>query len=156
MSPRRRSVPVIQVMTPFPVHVAGGTSLIAAQSIMKGHDVRHLPVVRDGVVLGVVRAHELEIASSLAGSTELSVERLCVNEPLVVETDAAIDTVVARMAAEGHDAAVVLRRGRLAGIVTTTDICQFLWRDPEAPLWLLPGVGGFVPFAAGPPDDGAA
>jgi len=50
---------------------------------------------------------------------------------------------------------VVLRRGRLAGIVTTTDICLFLWRDPGAPL-LLPPHPGVTPFGEGPHDDGAA
>ncbi len=155
MRPRRRSVPVIQVMTPFPVHVLADASLVAAQAIMKGHDVRHLPVVRDGNVIGVVREQELELAAALAGTSELPVGRLCVHEPLMVETDDPLDAVVRRMASEGYDAAVVLRRGRLAGIVTTTDICGFLWRDPDAPL-LLPLPPGFAPFEAGPPDDGAA
>lgn len=152
MSARRR-VPVIQVMTPFPVSVTAETSLVAAQSIMMGHDVQHLPVTRDGQVIAVVRAHELALAADLTGQMELPVERVCVSEPLVVETDTALDLVVRRMAAEGYDAAVVVRQGRLAGIVTTTDICQFLWRDPGA---LAPPAPEPSTYAPGPHDDGAA
>ncbi|MEO0601941.1 MAG: CBS domain-containing protein, partial [Myxococcota bacterium] len=138
-----------------PVHVTAETSIIAAQSMMKGHDVRHLPVVDDGAVVGVIREQDLELAATLTASTHLPVGRLCVHDPLVVETDESLEVVVRRMAALGHDAAVVLRQGRLAGIVTTTDITQFLWRDPDAPLLLAPALS-LPPFASGPPDDGAA
>jgi len=151
----RRAVPVIQVMTPFPVSVSDDTSLVAARSIMMGHDVHHLPVVSEGRVIGLVRASDLELAEALAGTSEIGVGRLCTAEPMMVETDEPLDAVVRRMALEGRDAAVVLRHGRLAGIVTITDICHFLWRDPGA-LRLPPPQPGITPFAPGPTDDGAA
>ncbi|MEN0066259.1 MAG: CBS domain-containing protein [Myxococcota bacterium] len=150
----RRHVPVISVMTPFPVHVSSETSVIAAASMMRGHDVRHLPVVAGGDVVGLVRAADLELATALTASMELPVSRLCVVEPLVFEIDEPLEGVVRAMSAEGHDAAVVLRQGRLAGLVTTADICHYLWRDPEAPVLLPPPAP--QPFSAGPPDDGAA
>lgn len=132
---------VLSVMTPFPVHTTAETSIIAAQAIMRGHDVHHLPVEHDGRVIGVVSEGELRTAAALLESHELPVRRLCIRPPLVVETDAPVRGVVAEMAEAGVDAAVVLRHGRLAGIVTLTDICEELLRLMPAP-FVPPPAGG--------------
>lgn len=124
---------VLTVMTPFPVHATAETPVIAAQAMMRGFDVHHLPVARDGCVIGVVSEADLRTAVALTESQQMPVERLCTRAPLVVETDAPVRRVVTRMAQEGVDAAVVLRHGRLAGIVTLTDICEELLRRMPAP-----------------------
>lgn len=131
---------VLTVMTPFPVHATADTSIIAAQAMMRGHDVHHLPVERDGQVIGVVSEADLRTAVALTESNEMPVARLCTRDPLVVETDAPVRGVVIRMAEEGVDAAIVLRQGRLAGIVTLADICEELLRRMPAPF--VPPVGG--------------
>lgn len=124
---------VISVMTPFPVHAGPDTSLIAALAMMRGHDIRHLPVQRNGTVIGVVTESDLRMAEALTGSNEVEVSRLCTRLPLTVQTDMSIRQVVNEMATRGVDSAVVLRHGRLAGIVTLTDICEELLRHLPGP-----------------------
>ena len=136
---------VLSVMTPFPVHTTAETPVIAAEAIMKGHDVRHLPIQRDGRVIGVISEADLRTASVLTGRPELPVSELCTRPPLVVETDATVRRVVVRMAEEGVDAAIVLRHGRLAGLVTLADLCLTLLRSPspdDAPPPIPPTTGG--------------
>ena len=135
---------VLTVMTPFPVHAPPDTSVIAAQALMKGHEVRHLPIQRNGHVIGVVSESDLQMATDLLGGSDFPVWRLCTKPPLVVHTEAPVRAVIAEMADLGVDAAVVLRQGRLAGIVTLTDICEALLR-------MLPG-----PFLDEPDADGVA
>lgn len=132
---------VLSVMTPFPVHATADTPVIAAQAMMRGYDVHHLPVERDGEVIGVVSEADLRTAVALTESQEMPLARLCTRQPLVVETDAPVRRVVLKMAEEGVDAAVVLRHGRLAGIVTLTDICEELLRRMPAPFAPPPGGG---------------
>ena len=124
---------VISVMTPFPVHAEADTSVIAAQAMMKGHEVRHLPVQRRGEVIGVVTESDLRAATALTASPEMPLARLCTRPPVVVHHDAPLREAVLVMADEGVDAAVVLRNGRLAGILTLSDICGELLRRLPAP-----------------------
>ena len=62
---------VLQVMTRELISCAQGTPIAKAQRIMAEHGIRHLPVVRDGVPVGMissrdVMAHQLSAARSLA------------------------------------------------------------------------------------------
>jgi acetoin utilization protein AcuB len=124
---------VISVMTPFPAHAEADTSIIAAQAMMMGHDVRHLPVQRDGRVIGVVNESDLRTATTLTANPEMPIGRLCTRPPVVVHHDAALRDALLAMSDEGVDAAVVLRNGRLAGILTLSDICGELLRRLPAP-----------------------
>lgn len=124
---------VVSVMTPFPVHVAADTPLIAAQAMMKGHEIRHLPVEQDGKVIGVVTEADLRNAVALTASPEMPIGRLCTRPPLAVPLDVPLKTLVMQMSDEGVDSAVVLRHGRLAGIVTLSDICEELLRRLPTP-----------------------
>ena len=133
---------VLTVMTPFPVHTSADTPVIAAEAIMRGRDVRHLPVERDGSVIGVVSDADLRVARVLMDLPEMPVERLCTRPPLVVETDVPVRRLVTRMAEEGVDAAIVLRQGRLAGIVTLSDICDELLRHMPTPFGQEPPPSG--------------
>ncbi len=128
----QRSPTVLGAMTPFPVVADPKTQLIAARAMLKGHEIRHLPVVEHGEVKGVLSEAELELAEKLSGQPDMPIGAVLHREPVRVAIDESLKVAVRRMAAAGADCAVVERHGRLAGILTLSDISDVLLR-------LLPG-----------------
>jgi CBS domain-containing membrane protein len=124
---------VIQAMTPFPVTVQQSATCLAARAIMAGHEIHHLPVLdRDDRVVAVVTLADLDLAKALLGDEDVPVSKVCVREPVRIEHDESLKAAVRKISRAGADAGVVERRGRLAGIITLSDIGDVL-------LGLLPG-----------------
>ncbi len=124
---------VIQAMTPFPVTVKASATCLVARAMMAGHEIHHLPVVdAHDAVLAIVSLAELDLAKALTGDEDVSIARLCVREPVRIDIEESLKTAVRKISRAGADAAVVERNGKLAGILTLSDIGDVL-------LGLLPG-----------------
>ncbi len=124
----RKLPSVATLMTPFPFSVDVHEPASAAAAAMRRHEIRHLPVTDGGTLVGVVAERDLigvfEPASDGEPAPDPSVSDLCVREALIVELTEPLDQVLMAMA-EGHfDSALVVKRGKLAGIFTTTDACR--------------------------------
>jgi CBS domain-containing protein len=124
-----RIPPIKAVMTPFPYSVSLDDPAEKAGEMMTAHEIRHLPVVDDGRLVGVVTRRELEVAGqpALAGGLErpLAVRDLCREGAcLVVDFDEPLDNVLLRMAERHLDSALVVRQDKLVGIFTVTDACR--------------------------------
>lgn len=119
---------VATVMTPFPYHVDAREDLRTAHGMMEQHGIRHLPVMREGELAGIVSERELEVALSLVTDRDpdvrLPVWAICRRDPRTVELDAPIAEVAEMMANEHIGSVLVTRKGKLAGIITTVDICR--------------------------------
>lgn len=135
---------IVAVMTAFPYSVDWEDSVVAAVDMMQAHNIRHLPVMREGRIHGMVSDADLRMAMSLRPGSEgeLNVGLVCSKHPYVVELDAALDEVAMELAERQIGSAIVRRGGKLAGIVTTSDICRLL------ATWIRSG-------AVTPPDDAA-
>ena len=114
---------VKRLMTPFPYSVDALADLATAREMMAEHDVRHLPVTNQGVVCGVLSQRELAVAMAV-GSGSLTVGKVSTPDPYIVEHDTPADVVAKTMADRHIGSALVLHHGKLAGIVTTVDICR--------------------------------
>ena len=94
---------------------------------MRAHRIRHLPVVDDGELVGVVTERDLHILRSVAG---VSLHRACVVEAMTeavcpVELGAPLDEVLAMMSKHRDGSAIVIDGdGVVAGIFTTADACR--------------------------------
>ena len=68
------------VMTPFPYSVESGTRISDARQLMREHDIHHLPVKRQGELVGVVSdrdlRHCMESANDESRAAKLSVDIL--------------------------------------------------------------------------------
>lgn len=128
------------VMSTFPVRVDSETTVEAASALLDAHGFHHLPVSDGADVIGVVSSAMLDAAHA-AGGSHLPLSALCGAPPVTAEIHTPVRDVAAAMREVGADAAVVVSRGRLAGIVTTSDICRVLME-------LIPG----PPRPPGPPD----
>lgn len=128
----KRAPALTSVMTPFPYSIEGHESIARAEAMMDEHAIRHLPVTEDRELVGVLSDRDIRVArrvgAGAANGAELSVAAVCSRPPYVVEMSSALDEVVLEMAERGIGSAVVVRQGKLAGILTTTDVCRVLSR----------------------------
>lgn len=119
---------VATVMTPFPYSVDAREDLRTAQAMMKDHGIRHLPVMREGKLEGIVSEREVEVALGVIGERDpevpLPVWAICRRNPFTVDLDTPIAEVAEAMANEHIGSVLVTRKGKLAGIITTVDICR--------------------------------
>jgi CBS domain-containing protein len=115
-------------MTPFPHAIDVGAPLSRAREMMLEYDIHHLPVTERGELVGVISAREVAIGTSISSARsparEPSVGEACARHAYVVEDAERLDHVLLRMAEERVGCALVLRRGKLVGIFTTTDACR--------------------------------
>lgn len=128
LSRHARMPQIRSVMTPFPHFVDAAESVAEVRRLLLHHGIRHLPVVREGRLLGVVSERDIEIAlyGMEAGSDPdaLEVGELGIPPAYVVGMGEPLDRVLAEMARRHVDAALVVRDEKLAGIFTTTDACR--------------------------------
>ena len=103
--------PVGAAMTPFPYFVEESDPVEDVSRLMVEHAIRHVPVVREGRVVGIVSARAPHVV---------------VPDPYVVEIATPLDEVVATMSQRRIGSAVVVKKGKLAGILSVTDVCRVL------------------------------
>jgi CBS domain-containing protein len=120
-----RRVPRIKsVMTPFPYAIEPTASLDDAQAMMQTHQIHHLPVCENHLVVGVVSERGMRAALALRDTKPSSVWEICAKDPLLVDLEHRLDDVVMQMGARAVGAVIVMRGDKLAGILTTTDVCR--------------------------------
>jgi CBS domain-containing protein len=126
-------------MTPFPYSIGPDATLRAAREMMVEHDIHHLPVTKDEQIVGLMSDGDVFVAGNLApdSASETYVESVYSPDPYVVDIHAALGEVVATMGERRIGSAIVTRQGKLAGILTHTDVCRVL-----AELLSGPGAGG--------------
>ncbi|AKV01037.1 CBS domain protein [Labilithrix luteola] len=116
------------VMTAQPVTVGRDQPLAVAHAMMREHGCRHLPVLEHGDLVGVVSQRDLYFLETIAG-VDMDTDRVddaMSSDAYAVTPDAPVQEVAAEMAAHKYGCAVVMERGRVAGIFTATDALRVL------------------------------
>lgn len=120
--------PVKSVMTPFPYSVAPDATVREARELMRSHGIRHLPVLRDHALVGIVTDRDIKLMLGpdfdCPSDEELLVEDIALDDPYVVGLEEPLDNVLAEMARRHVGSALVTRGERLAGVFTVTDACR--------------------------------
>jgi acetoin utilization protein AcuB len=114
---------VSQFMTRAPYTVGVDQSLSVAHRIMRAHDLRHLPVLSDGRLVGLISERDLALVEALRrlDLDKATVDKAMVREPYSVAPDASLVEVARAMASCRHGSAVVVEAGAVIGIFTTVD-----------------------------------
>lgn len=115
-------------MTSDPITIEPTATLAQASSLMKSRSVRHLPVLENGHLVGIVTERDLALAERLTGvdPTSESVSSAMTSSVLTVAPDSPLDQVALEMAADKCGSVVVTQNQKVVGVVTTVDICRAL------------------------------
>ena len=125
------NVPTIrEYMTEFPHSVSANDPISVAQSLMKEHQILHLPVLRDGKPFSVVSDREIATVFAACGDSlpaeRRFVEDFCSLDAYIVDATTPLKEVVLEMARRHIGSTIVTIENRLAGIFTATDACRVL------------------------------
>jgi acetoin utilization protein AcuB len=117
-----------EYMTASPLTVGPQVTLAEAHEIMREHNVRHLPVMQGGKLIGMVTARDLALVESLADfdPKEISVDEAMSEDVYAVSPDAPLRIVTAEMAERKLGSAVVVDGEKVIGVFTATDACRAL------------------------------
>jgi acetoin utilization protein AcuB len=119
---------VERFMTANPVAIASDRTLAEAHRVMRERQIRHLPVVDSGRLVGVVSQRDLYLLETLQG-VDPDAERVgeaMTAEPFTVAPDAPLEDVASVMAERKYGSAVVLQGGEVVGLFTTVDALRAL------------------------------
>jgi acetoin utilization protein AcuB len=114
---------VSQFMTRAPYTVGVDQSLSVAHRIMRTHDLRHLPVLAGGKLVGLVSERDLALAeaSRRLDLDKATVDKAMAADPYCVAHDASLVAVAKHMAGCRHGSAIVMDGDVVVGIFTTVD-----------------------------------
>jgi len=95
---------------------------------MQAHKIRHLPVVGDGRLVGIVSEHDVRLLerSSRLDPDIARVDQAMIPNPFIVTGDTALDEVTEIMAEHKYGSVIVMGRDGVEGIFTAVDACQAL------------------------------
>lgn len=122
-------------MTPAPVTVAPDAGLIEIRALFRTHGFRHVPVVADGRLVGVVSDRDVLAALSpfldTPAETHRDVDTLAASaadlmtpDPRTVATSAPLADAARLMVEAGVSSVLVVDGEALVGIVTALDVLQ--------------------------------
>lgn len=125
----RLNVPVGEFTTPNPITATEQMSMDELRSLMDAHGVRHLPVVREGTVTGIVSDRDVRVVAGLALEQQRQVRAadIMVADPVTVRASMPLDDVAFIMSDRRIGSVIVNGvEGTLLGIFTVTDALNAL------------------------------
>lgn len=106
------------------VHTIGASLTLAdAAKLMKKHQIRHLPVLDNGALVGLVSDRDVQMISGMSelDPTCILVEDAMSQAPWTVEPTTPLLDVATHMAESKVGSAVVMEHDKVVGVFTTTD-----------------------------------
>jgi acetoin utilization protein AcuB len=124
-------------MTRNPITITEDTSLTEASRLMKDNDIRRLPVVEHGKVVGIVTWGDIREASASNATSltvfelgyllkKLQVDRFMTRHPITVTPTTPISRAAQLMLEYKIGGLPVVENGKLVGILTESDIFRML------------------------------
>ncbi len=145
------------IMTKNPITVDSETLVLDAQKIMKENNIRRLPIVEKGKLVGIVTQHDLlEAAPSPATSlsihelnyllSKMKVKEIMKKNPVTFTPDTPFEEALKLGQEKKIGSFPVMDKGKLVGIATESDIVRFLTRSlgfrEEGSRITIEGLGG--------------
>ena len=137
-----RYVPLIsEIMTKNIIALNRGDDLETAEMLFKRNKIRHIPVVAEEVIIGMLSYTDLlriSFADAVYETEEevdtlvynmFTIDQVMVKNVVTVPTTATIKEVAKILAENEFHALPVVDDGRLVGIVTTTDLINYLLKQ---------------------------
>ncbi len=123
------NLPVDEFTTPNPVTATEEQSIDELRQMMHDCGVRHLPIVRDGKVVGVVSDRDVRVAQGLGTEHRFQVRAadIMATDPVMVPASMPLDRVAFTMSDRKIGSVIVNEDdGGFLGIFTVTDALNAL------------------------------
>lgn len=115
------------VMTPAPLTIDEDTDLVTARRMLRENQIRHLPVVHAGKLVGVLSARDTYLVSLLPEIGKFKVADIMSRKPSSISEDSSVLDAVATMNEKKHGCIVVTGgKGEIRGIFTAQDALEVL------------------------------
>ncbi len=134
----KKREPISKIMTSSVFSLKKGDDLFAAEEMFKKHKIRHLPVLENGQIVGILSQTDLARISFVDnfGGDEgdvdtavynmLTLDQVMKQKPITIQTNQTIREAAEILSKNEFHALPVVEEGKLVGIVTTTDLINFL------------------------------
>ncbi|HLV93247.1 MAG TPA: CBS domain-containing protein [Aequorivita sp.] len=133
----KQNVPISEIMSKDLITLSPKQSLYEAEKLFNRHNIRHLPVVENKRLVGMIsRTDLLRISfTDLDESDEFdvpvvyemfSIPDIMTRMPVFVEVDSTIKETAEILSRQNFHSLPVLDKGILVGIITTTDLINYL------------------------------
>lgn len=132
------NTPISKIMTTNVISLTLNNSLLDAEQLFKSYKIRHIPVVKDKDIIGILSLTDLQRISfvDLYGKADLEtegsmygmlgVEQVMVKNPIQVMANKSIKDVAKILSKNEFHALPVVEDHELIGIVTTTDLLNYM------------------------------
>jgi len=123
-----KTLTIADRMTKTPHSIGTEQSLSIAHEVMRSHDIRHLPVLHGGKLIGILSQRDLHLVESLrdVDANQVRVEEAMTQDVYAVEPKTPLKEVAFEMAARKLGSAVVVEGTKVVGVFTTVDALEAL------------------------------
>lgn len=124
-----KAIPTVQkFMTYVPKSIGYDQTIAQASEFMRKLHLRHLPVLKDGKLVGILTDRDINLVLSFkdVDATKMKVEEAYIPDPYFTAPTTPINEVVAQMAEKKYGCALVVDNGKLVGIFTEIDAYKAL------------------------------
>lgn len=122
-------LPVEEFTTPNPVTATENTMIEDLSLLMKEHHIRHIPILRENRVVGIVSDRDLRVVSGLTAREKMLVQArdIMVPDPITVSSETSLDEVAFEMSQNKIGSVIVNDESdKFLGIFTATDALNAL------------------------------
>ncbi|HEX7673116.1 MAG TPA: CBS domain-containing protein [Bdellovibrio sp.] len=119
-----KAIPTIEkYMTTTPRTISADISLAKAEKVMNELQVRHLPVLEGGRLVGILSDRDIKLVESFkdVNPEKVAVREAFTEEPYTVSPKASLSEVCSEMAAHKYGSVLVTDNHKLVGIFTWVD-----------------------------------
>jgi acetoin utilization protein AcuB len=115
-------------MTKTPHLIGAEQSMKTAHDLMRAHEIRHLPVLHGGKLIGLLSVRDLHLVETLpdVDPETVRVEEAMTQDVYAVEPKTPLKQVVKEMVARKLGSAVVVEGTKVVGVFTTIDALDLL------------------------------
>jgi len=133
----KKKEPISRIMTKDVITLTLDDSLFSAEKLFKKYHIRHIPVVENDGIIGMLSLTDLSRISFVDSYNDgqsidtaiynmLTISQVMANNPKKVSSDSTIKDVAALLASKEFHALPVVDNDILVGIITTTDLLNYL------------------------------
>lgn len=122
------------IMTKSVKTTAPDDSAEKAWETMRLYRLRHLPVVKDGALLGVVSERDLGGKRGESLRRTATVRDLMSDQPVLASPETTLREAANLLRGHAVGCVPVMKKGKLVGIVTVSDVLDVVGRGAERPV----------------------